>query len=70
MNAIAKISAAALAAAVLASPALAAAPQVGQPAPDFVGVDSQGQAHKLSALKGKTMILEWTNDGCFYVQKH
>lgn len=47
-----------------------ASPKVGAPAPDFTAVDSKGEAVKLSNLKGKTVILEWTNDGCPYVQKH
>jgi peroxiredoxin len=47
-----------------------ASPSVGKPAPDFTGVDTKGQKVKLSDLRGKTVILEWTNDGCPYVQKH
>ena len=41
----------------------------GKPAPDFTTTDSNGRAHKLSDLKGKTVVLEWTNDGCPYVRK-
>lgn len=44
--------------------------QVGQPAPDFTGTDSNGTAHKLSDFKGKTVVLEWTNPGCPFVIKH
>jgi len=47
-----------------------AAPQVGQPAPEFTGTDTSGTTYKLSDLRGKTVILEWTNDGCPYVKKH
>lgn len=47
-----------------------AAPQIGEMAPDFVGTDTKGQQVRLSDLRGKTVILEWTNDGCPYVQKH
>ena len=47
-----------------------AEPRVGERAPDFVGVDSNGRTHKLSELKGKTVILEWTNHDCPFVQKH
>ncbi len=47
-----------------------AEPRVGERAPDFVGVDSNGKTHKLSDLKGKTVILEWTNHDCPFVQKH
>ena len=49
------------------APAIA---QVGQPAPDFTGTDSNGTAHKLSDFKGKTVVLEWTNPGCPFVMKH
>ncbi len=47
-----------------------AKPQIGQPAPDFTGTDSNGKSWSLSSLRGKTVVLEWTNDGCPYVQKH
>ena len=43
---------------------------VGKPAPDFTGVDSQGSKHTLSQYKGKTVVLEWTNHDCPYVKKH
>ena len=43
---------------------------VGQPAPDFTGVDSNGNQHTLSQYKGKTVVLEWTNHDCPYVKKH
>ena len=43
---------------------------VGKPAPDFTGVDSQGSKHTLSQYKGKTVVLEWTNHECPYVKKH
>ena len=44
--------------------------RVGQPAPDFTGVDSNGKQHTLSQYKGKTVVLEWTNHDCPYVKKH
>ena len=47
-----------------------AAVNVGQPAPDFTGVDSNGKQHSLSQYKGKTVVLEWTNHDCPYVKKH
>lgn len=47
-----------------------AAPQIGQPAPDFTGIDSNGKTHSLSDYKGKKVILEWTNHRCPYVRKH
>jgi cytochrome oxidase Cu insertion factor (SCO1/SenC/PrrC family) len=46
------------------------AAKVGDPAPDFTGVDSNGQTHKLSDYKGKYVVLEWHNQGCPYVKKH
>lgn len=51
-------------------PTANAAPAVGEPAPDFVGVDSNGVEHNLSDFKGKTVVLEWTNHECPYVVKH
>ena len=44
--------------------------QAGKAAPDFTAVDSNGKSHQLSSFKGRTVVLEWTNDGCPYVQKH
>jgi peroxiredoxin len=48
----------------------AAKPAIGQPAPAFTGVDSKGRTVSLADLRGKTVVLEWTNDQCPYVQKH
>ena len=56
------------AAALVASSASAAPP--GQAAPAFAEKNTAGQEIKLSDFAGKTVILEWTNDGCPYVQKH
>ncbi len=59
-----------MAAGLVALPRLAsAAPRIGQPAPDFAGTDSNGQAVALSALRGRVVVLEWTNDGCPFVAK-
>lgn len=55
--------------AALASPALAG-PAVDAAAPAFEGVASNGEAISLDQFKGKTVVLEWTNDGCPFVQKH
>lgn len=50
---------------------IAATPiRVGQPAPDFTGVDSNGKTHRLSDFKGKVVVLEWTNHQCPFVRKH
>ena len=53
----------------LAAPAFAA-PQVGQPAPAFRAVDSNGKTRSLADFKGKTVVLEWTNAECPFVKKH
>ena len=42
----------------------------GQPAPEFSATDTTGKAVTLSALKGKTVVLEWSNHDCPYVAKH
>jgi peroxiredoxin len=47
-----------------------AAPQVGQPAPEFTLTDSNGQSHNLSDFKGNFVVLEWLNHGCPFVVKH
>ena len=47
-----------------------AAPNPGQPAPDFALSDLSGKSVKLSELRGKTVVLEWVNPDCPYVQKH
>ena len=54
----------------LCTVAAEAAPVVGAPAPAFTAVDTAGKARSLAEFKGKTVILEWTNDGCPYVKKH
>lgn len=43
---------------------------VGEPAPDFELKDASGETHKLSDYKGKTVVLEWTNPGCPFVERH
>jgi peroxiredoxin len=48
------------------SAAVAAA--VGQPAPDFTLVDTDGKTFKLSEQRGKTVVLEWFNPGCPFVK--
>lgn len=52
----------------LASAAMAAT--VGQPAPAFSVTDTSGKTVNLSDFKGKTVVLEWTNPDCPFVQKH
>lgn len=58
------------AASMLAGPAAVAAPVVGQPAPAFTAVDAHGKTRVLAEFKGRTVVLEWTNEGCPYVRKH
>ena len=42
----------------------------GDIAPAFTGSTSTGAEIALSDFAGKTVVLEWTNDGCPFVQKH
>ena len=47
-----------------------AAPSIGASAPAFSLPDSNGKGHSLAEYRGKTVILEWTNDQCPFVGKH
>lgn len=47
-----------------------AAALVGQPAPDFTLSDGDGASRSLSQFRGRTVVLEWNNPGCPFVQKH
>lgn len=61
----------AFAAAVTMLPfAAGAAPKVSAPAPAFTGKTAAGETVDLSQLKGKKVVLEWTNKDCPYVRKH
>jgi peroxiredoxin len=44
--------------------------QVGQPAPDFSTLDSQGNVRHLADFRGKVVVLEWTNADCPFTRKH
>lgn len=44
--------------------------KVGDAAPDFALKDWNDAEHKLSDLKGKIVVLEWTNPGCPFVVRH
>ncbi len=48
----------------------AAPPMAGQAAPAFTLVDSEGVQRSLADFRGRTVVLEWTNEGCPYVKKH
>ena len=39
-------------------------------APAFTLADAEGVERSLADFRGKTVVLEWTNEGCPYVQKH
>jgi peroxiredoxin len=43
---------------------------VGQPAPAFSLVAADGKTVALETLRGKTVVLEWTNHDCPFVRKH
>jgi peroxiredoxin len=56
-----------------ATPAAAATSAVAGPgdmAPAFTLIDADGTQRSLADFKGKTVVLEWTNEGCPYVKKH
>ncbi|XYH98856.1 thioredoxin family protein [Sorangium sp. So ce1128] len=53
---------------VAEAPANAAQAKIGQPAPDFTLPDLDGKPVKLADHKGKTVVLEWFNPGCPFVQ--
>jgi hypothetical protein len=54
----------------LAATAASADPVVGKPAPNFTGKTADGSKLELSSLRGRTVVLEWTNHECPYVVKH
>ena len=66
--AFAAISALAVERATAVSPPATA--RVGEPAPVFSAPDIAGKTVGLGNYAGKTIVLEWTNDGCPFVGKH
>lgn len=59
------------AAMIVAFAAPGAAEQInGQKATDFKLTDADGKTVQLSDFKGKTVVLEWNNPGCPFVQRH
>ncbi len=62
------IAAFSIATAAMTAAALAL-PEIGDKAPAFTGVTSSGKTISLDQFKGKPVVLEWTNDGCPFVQK-
>jgi len=57
--------------ALVGGSAYAAAPKVGEKAPDFTLKGADGKDYKLSdfSKKGQTVVLEWFNKDCPYVRK-
>ena len=45
------------------------APRIGMAAPAFTATDSNGAEVRLADLRGRIVVLEWTNDGCPFVAK-
>jgi len=56
--------------ALLIAPILLSAPRIGEPAPDFSAMASNGRTYRLSEFRGKFVVLEWHNNGCPYTRKH
>jgi hypothetical protein len=64
------VLAAVLAGGLAAAVPATADPALGQPAPAFTAMDAAGHKRSLSEFAGRTVVLEWTNEGCPYVGKH
>jgi len=64
------LAASALGLALAVSLTAVAAPVIGEKAPDFEVVDTQGNTHQLSDFEGQVVVLEWTNHDCPFVRKH
>ncbi|MEM6812148.1 MAG: redoxin domain-containing protein [Pseudomonadota bacterium] len=56
--------------AVMSVAGAAHAAKVGEIAPEFTAVDTNGVEHSLSDFKGKPVVLEWSNHECPFVVKH
>lgn len=52
------------------SASLYAKAEVGQAAPAFKSIASDGKTYSLSDFKGKVVVLEWYNTGCPFIRKH
>jgi len=55
---------------LIVSSAADASPQVGEPAPNFIGRTSADRTISLSDFRGQPVVLEWTNHGCPFVAAH
>ena len=56
--------------AVMLAGGVAAQQTIGKPAGNFRVTDATGKAVSLADYKGRTVVLEWNNPGCPFVQKH
>lgn len=56
--------------AIFSSFTLHASVETGAAAPEFTLKDTSGIDHSLSDFEGRYVVLEWTNHGCPFVQKH
>ncbi len=54
---------------ILALPATAS-PDIGREAPNFTARTADGKMLDLKSLRGKIVVLEWTNHDCPYVKMH
>jgi hypothetical protein len=45
-------------------------PSAGSPAPTVTMTDTSGRSHSLASLRGRVVVLEWTNFECPYVSRH
>ena len=52
------------------APEVQAANVIGKPAPNFKLSDANGKPVSLTDYRGKTVVLEWNNPECPFVQKH
>ncbi len=64
------VLAAAFAMVVVATGSVGAHPLPGAPAPDFTATDIDSHPVRLADLKGRIVVLEWTNHQCPYTRKH
>ena len=62
-------AAVAFAALMFAQKGVGADVEIGKAAPNFTLKDIDGKTHSLSDYKGKTVVLEWTNPNCPFVQR-
>ena len=65
-----KLTSLLIAAIAMAASPVDAVPVPGQPAPAFRGADVNGKPVSLADYRGKTVVLEWNNPNCPFVQKH